>query len=289
MDQQVGNLSLNLRVLKESAGLGKTTPQSARVHLDAVMQWLCRAHDKTIDEGVSQTYLVKYLKWANSYPETTGYIIPSFYRYWALKCDDDYRDRARRMTDWECEIQLPDGGVLAGALGDSDQPTIFNTGQVLFGWVRAFEVEQDERYRESAAKAANWLCEVMDDDGCWRQFGSPMTLSQGPNLYNTRSAWGMARVHEITGEQRFLDCAIKNLDWALAQAHENGWLEHNCLQDNNQPFLHTIAYAMRGFLEIGAYADRQDFMDALSKIEKKRFEKNPDNLERLLGRWVDQL
>lgn len=266
MDQQVSNFSLNFRVLKESAGFGKTSPQSAKVHLDAVMQWLCRAQGKTVDDGVSQTYLVKYLKWANSYPETTGYIIPSFYRYWALTGDDEYRDRARRMTDWECEIQLPEGGVLAGALGDSDKPTIFNTGQVLFGWARAFEVEQDERYREAAAKAAKWLCDVMDDDGCWRQFSSPMTTSPGPNLYNTRSAWGMARVHEITGEQRFLDCAVKNLEWALAQAHENGWLGHNCLQDNSQPFLHTIAYAMRGFLEIGAYANRQDFMDEAIKI-----------------------
>jgi len=266
MDQQVSNLSLNLRVLGERFGFGNTQPQSARVHLDAVMRWLCRAQDKTADAGVSQTYLVKYLKWANSYPETTGYIIPTFYRYWALTGDDEYRDRAQRMTDWECEIQLPEGGVLAGALGDSDQPTIFNTGQVLFGWVRAFEVEGNERYREAAAKAAGWLCDVMDEDGCWRRYGSPMTLSKGPNLYNTRSAWGMARVHEITGDQRFLDHAINNLEWALAQAHENGWLEHNCLQDNNQPFLHTIAYAMRGFLEIGAYADRQDFMEEAVKI-----------------------
>lgn len=266
MDQQISNLNLNLRVLKERVGLGKTIPQSTKTHLDAVMRWLCWAQDKTVDDGVSQTYLVKYLKWANSYPETTGYIIPSFYRYWALTGDEEYRARAKRMTEWECEIQLPEGGVLAGALGDSELPTIFNTGQVLFGWVRAFEVEGDERYREAAVKAANWLCDVMDDDGCWRQFGSPMTTSSGPNLYNTRSAWGMARVHEISGEQRILDCAEKNLEWALAQAHDNGWLEHNCLQDNNQPFLHTIAYAMRGFLEIGAYADRQDFMGEAIKI-----------------------
>lgn len=76
-----------------------------------------------------------------AYPETTGYIIPTFYRYAALTGDNDVRERARRMADWEIEIQHPSGGVLAGALGDSDQPTVFNTGQVLFGWVRAFEEE----------------------------------------------------------------------------------------------------------------------------------------------------
>jgi len=34
---------------------------------------------------------------------------------------------------------------------------------------------------------------------------------------------------------------------------------------------------------------RQDLMDALSEIERKRFEKNSDRLESLLGRWVDLL
>jgi hypothetical protein len=264
--EQVSNLRLNTRVFLETIGMGKTMPQSTRAHLDAAMQWLCRAHDVTADNGVAQTYLVKYRKWAKSYPETTGYIIPTFYRYWALTGNDEYRERARQMTDWECDIQLPGGGVLAGALGDSNKPTIFNTGQVLFGWARAFEVEKNERYREAGLQAALWLCDVMDDDGCWRKFGSPMTLSEGINVYNTRSAWGMVRIHEISGEKRLLDCAIKNLEWALTQAHPNGWLENNCLQDNAQPFLHTIAYAMRGFLEIGVYAKREDFLAQAIKI-----------------------
>jgi len=275
--QAVSNLSLHLRVMKESLGIGKTKPQDTKAHLDAAMKWLCLAQDKTMDDGVSQTYLIKSLRWANSYPETTGYIVPSFYRYWALTGNEDYRDRAKRMVDWECEIQLPEGGVLAGALGDSDKPTIFNTGQVLFGWARAYEIEKDERYSEAGLKAALWLCDVMDEDGCWRKFGSPMTLSEGINVYNTRSAWGMVRIHEITGEQRVLDCAIKNLEWALTQAKPNGWLENNCLQNNEQPFLHTIAYAMRGFLEIGLYANREDFMHQAIKIGDAMLSQLPAN------------
>ncbi|MCW8890537.1 MAG: hypothetical protein OQL20_07765 [Sedimenticola sp.] len=277
MEQKLSNLALNLRVLKESLGLRKTANRSLSEHLELVMQWLCHAQDMTSDNGVSQTYLVKYKKWANSYPETTGYIIPTMYRYWALTGNDEYRIRAKKMADWECDIQLAEGGVLAGALGDSDKPTVFNTGQVLFGWARAYEVEKIEKYRESAVKAANWLCDVMDSDGCWRKYGSPMTLSKGPNLYNTRSAWGMARVHSISGEGRLLEYAVKNLEWAKSQSHSNGWLEENCLQDNTQPFLHTIAYAMRGFLEVGIYADRQDFVDLAIQIGDALLQRLPES------------
>lgn len=253
-------ISQTLRVLREQLGIGQTQILETQIHLDAAIDWMCRAQDMTPDAGVSQTYLVKNKHWAPSYPETTGYIIPTFYSYASLTNRQDIRERARKMADWECEIQTTCGGVVAGALGDSDKPTIFNTGQVLFGWVRAFEEEGNELYRDAAIKAANWLCDTQDNDGCWRRFGSPMT-NKSVNTYNTRTAWGLVRVHQITSEQRFLNAAIKNVEWALAHRHDNGWLPENCLQDNTQPFVHTIAYAMRGIMEIGAYAHREEFIE----------------------------
>lgn len=261
----VETLKLKKRVLLESAGLRRTEPQANGRHLQAAIDWLKHAQDSSPDDGVAQTYLVRHRKWAPSYPETTGYIIPTLYRWHRISGDADARARAVRMADWECEIQCEAGGVLAGALGDSDQPTIFNTGQVLFGWVSAFEQEGHERYREAAVRAAAWLCDQLDDDGCWRRFGSPFT-SRSVNLYNTRSAWGLTQVHRITGEARFLDTAVANADWALQQTRPNGWARHNCLQNDDQPFLHTIAYAMRGFLEIGLYAGREEFVAQAVKM-----------------------
>lgn len=251
--------------LKDTWGIDLTQPIDNRTHLDAAIAWLKHAQDVTSNGGVAQTYLVRSQHWAPSYPETTGYIIPTLYRYATLTGDDDSRLRARRMADWEIDIQHPTGGVLAGALGDSDQPTIFNTGQVIFGWVRAFEEEGDERYRQAAVRAADWLIKVMDEDGCWRQFGSPMTGKQ-INTYNTRSAWSLARVFEITGEPIYLDAAVKNAEWAMTQRNAKGWLAQNCLQDSAQPFTHTIAYAMRGLLEIGVAAGREDFISAARVI-----------------------
>lgn len=262
----VGALSYRLRGWHERLGGNLARPGALREHLAGVIDWLRRAQDATADDGVAQTWFVKGRRWANSYPETTGYIIPTFYRYAELVADSDARGRARRMADWESEVQLPDGGVVAGALGDSDLPTVFNTGQVLFGWVRAFEVEGDERYRDSAARAARWLCEAQDEDGCWRRFGSPMTAAGRINTYNTRTAWGLARVHAITGEKLFLDRAVRNCDWALTQRVASGWLASNCLLDPEQPFVHTIAYAMRGLLEVGEYARRGDFVQAAVRI-----------------------
>jgi len=277
-------LRLKTLAIKDRFSLCPATDN--RTHLDAAIAWLKHAQDVTGNGGVAQTFLVKSRRWAPSYPETTGYIIPTFYRYAALAGDDDARQRARRMADWEIDIQHPTGGVLAGALGDSDQPTVFNTGQVIFGWVRAYEEEKDERYRAAAVRAADWLIDIMDDDGCWRQFGSPMTGKQ-INTYNTRSAWSLARVFDITGEQRYLDAAVKNAEWAMTQRNADGWLAQNCLQDNVQPFTHTIAYAMRGLLEIGAAAQREDLIHAARVIGDAMISNLPTN-GFLPGRFNDR-
>ncbi len=269
-------LQHKLRVVKETLGFDRTNVQPAQVHLDSAIDWLCHAQDVTENDGVAQTYLVRSQHWANSYPETTGYIIPTLYSYAALTGRDDIRQRAKKMADWECDVQTECGGVLAGALGDSDQPTIFNTGQVLFGWARAYEEEQNSRYLDAAVKAADWLCQVQDGDGCWRQFGSPMT-DKAINTYNTRSAWGVLRVHQITGESKYLHAAVKNIEWASSQAAENGWLAQNCLQDDRQPYVHTIAYAMRGIMEIGNYTGREDFIELATKMGDGLLSGLPEN------------
>ena len=285
-------LQQSWRVGREVLGLGLTVPQDNRVHLDAAMAWLCRAQDVTKknnirDDGVAQTYFVKTGRWAASYPETTGYIIPTFYRYWRLTGNEEFRRRAVRMADWECAVQHSSGGVLAGALGDSDRPTIFNTGQVLFGWITAYEVERNETYKDAATRAAAWLCDNQDADGCWRRFSSPFTRAN-ISLYNTRSAWGLLRVHEITGIERFRDFAIKNIEWALTQQQDNGWFPHNCLNDSTQPYLHTIAYAMRGLLESGAYLKQERYLTAARKIADALLRAMPESgalAGRFDGRW----
>ena len=123
MYSTIQSVRQHARVQAERLGLLNQSPRTGGLHLDACINWLCLAQDATADGGVSQTYLVRSGHWANSYPETTGYIIPTFYSYASLRGRDDIRARARRMLDWECEIQLPDGGVVAGAWGDGIQFT----------------------------------------------------------------------------------------------------------------------------------------------------------------------
>ena len=236
--------------------------------LQAAVEWLARAQDATGSGGVSASYDAVKRQWAGAYPETTGYIIPTLFRYAEFSGDTAYRERAIRMAAWESDIQLAGGGVRAGTL-DAAQvvPTIFNTGQVLFGWLAAWQETHDARFRDSLVRAADWLVAAQDEDGAWRRFASPFA-AHALNTYNTRVAFGLAQAGHALGEPRYVETAVRNVQWALTQMHPNGWLENNDLENNARPLTHTIAYAARGILEVGLIAARTDFVDAAARIAK---------------------
>ncbi len=240
----------------------------ARRGLACAAEWLARAQDATGCGGVSAFYDVAKRQWAGAYPETTGYIIPTLLRHARSSGRDDYRERALRMAEWESSIQLPGGGVRAGTL-DAPRavPTIFNTGQVLFGWLAAWQETHDARFRDSATAAAGWLADAQDADGAWRRFASPFA-SHALNTYNTRVAWALALAGRVLAEPRYLEAATRNVAWALGQMQPNGWLDNNDLEDNARPLTHTIAYATRGILEVGLIADNGGFVDAAARTAK---------------------
>src|SRR2546422_10044429 len=158
-------------------------------NLEAAFAWICAAQDARPDGGVAGCYnLIR--GWGESYPETTGYIIPTFLHYAGNMRVAEARERAIRMADWESDIQLPSGAVRSGMMNVRVGPAVFNTGQVLFGWVSAYQETGDERYAISMRRAAEWLVSVQDEDGARRRHLSGKTTRTGQR-YKPRAAWGL--------------------------------------------------------------------------------------------------
>ena len=227
-------------------------------HLDEAMRWICRAQDATGDGGVARSFAIVYHPyfrrkgWIPSYPETTGYIIPTMFDYAKLTARAEYFDRAVRMTDWECDVQMANGAVQGGTIDAAPTPAIFNTGQVLFGWVRAYQETGNERYLAAAVRAGDYLVGAQDPDGAWRKSLSNYASSTMPSYtYNTRTSWGLLILAEASGDVQYRHAAIRNVDHALGEQTSSGWFRNNCLYNSRQPLLHTIAYSIRGILEVG--------------------------------------
>lgn len=225
---------------------------------DAV-DWLCRAQDSSSDDGVSEGYHLKH-GWLPSYPETTGYIIETLCDYSELSNNTSLKDRALRMTDWLVMIQSEDGSIPDSYF---KKKMVFDTGQVLFGFVRAFEETGKPRYREAALLAGKWLIDVQEPNGTWRKFA----VGGIPHAYYARVAWSLARLHHLTGDDYYKESCRKNVEWVLSQQLKNGWFDHASFAraKHVRPYTHTIAYTIRGVLESGMYLRRDDFIDAARK------------------------
>jgi rhamnogalacturonyl hydrolase YesR len=229
-------------------------------HLQYAMDWLKYAQDITEDGGVSAGYSFAR-GWWPSYPETTGYIIPTFLDYYRLTDEEEYLSRAVKMADWLLSIQLQEGAFQGGPISESPKPMIFDTGQVLQGLTRMYKETQQRKYLEAALKAANWLMEVQDDDGAWRRF----TYKGIPHVYHTRVAWPLLELHELTADETCLKAVTRNIEWALGNQKAKGWFENNAFEARNDPFLHTIAYTIEGLLECAALTRNKTWFEAAIK------------------------
>jgi hypothetical protein len=249
---KLGVLRILFSELWNGAGPGRNPANafgSLEDHVHAAYRWLVQAQNATPDKGVAASYDL-FSGWTSSYPETTGYIIPTFLKYATVFGEQEGQDRALLMADWECEVQLPSGAVRSGTLETPEAPAVFNTGQVLFGWVSAFLETREEKYERSVARAANWLVEQQDDDGSWRR-GLSALVEASEHTYNVRSAWGLALSGVVFEEKRWVDAARRNGEWVLTQQNEHAWFHNNSF-DQQPPLLHTIGYVTEGLLELGA-------------------------------------
>lgn len=244
-----------------------------RRHLDETIRWLFRAHDATGRQGVSRSFsLLPHRRysctgWLPAYPETTGYIIPTLYEAASILDLPEAAERAEQMAHWETEVQLPDGAVQGGTVQDPPNPAVFNTGQALFGWVRALRETGEPGFQRAAEKATAFLIEAQDTDGAWRR-GASRFVRKSERVYNARTGWALCMYGKMAGDSKALDAARRAARFAVANQLPNGWYAENCLNDSERPLTHTIAYAAQGVLEIGLLLGEESFVDSARRTAR---------------------
>ena len=231
----------------------------------ANIQWLVRSQDCSIfrDGGSARDFSLVH-GWASSYPETSGYIVPTLIDYADRTNDPALLDRARTMLDWLVAIQFPEGGFQGGKIdGTPRVPVTFNTGQILMGLaagVRRF----GDAYLDPMNRAAAWLCDSLDADGCWRKHPTPFA-APGEKAYETHVAWGLFEAARVNPDAGFGEAGLRQVRWALTKQAANGWFASNCLENPEQPLTHTIGYVLRGVIEGYRLAGEADLLQAAER------------------------
>ena len=205
----------------------------------AALDWLGSAQDNSLsnDGGIARDYSL-VSGWRASYPETSGYIVPTLLRGLPGRTNQVPRERARAVLDWLVSIQLDGGGFQGGVIGQTPVvPVTFNTGQILIGLASGVR-ELGDAYRAPMRRAADWLASTQDLDGAWRSHPTPFAKA-GEKAYETHVAWGLLEAAREEPARGYAEAALRNIRWALTKQRANGWFADCCLNDASRPLTHT--------------------------------------------------
>lgn len=224
--------------------------------IDAGLDWILEAQRQSSsqDGGVARNFDLRS-GWTASYPETTGYIIPTLLQHAHRRKDGDkLRDAADQMLKWLVSIQLPTGAFHGSHRhAKTFQPVVFDTGQILFGLAVGVK-EFGCHYEAPLRNACQWLVDVQEPDGAWR-VPNPFAIP-GDHLWETHVAWGLLEAAQVLGDEAIAAAAMRNIRWAASRQNENGWYPDCGLgsADAEAPLTHTIGYTLRGILSGALYA-----------------------------------
>jgi hypothetical protein len=247
-----------------------TTKRSTTDMLNSVVRWIV---DAQRPDGGIPAYYSLLTGFSESYPEVTGYTVPTLFDFAQASRDTAALASAERATDWLLSLQMRSGAFPGGLHGPGAQPSIFNTGQILQGLVRAYAETNRPEIRQSALAAGDWLIEMQQPDGTW---SGPGAYQDAAHTYYSMVAWSLAELSDRTGERQYAAAAEKNLDWVLSHFRPGGWVDGINLK-GHPIYLHFIAYVLQGALECAILQRRADAIEAVANsawVLLKKFETN---------------
>ncbi len=188
-----------------------------------------------------------------SYPEVTGYLIPTL-----LSVGE--RNLACAYAQWLLSVQHPDGSF---GLGKSSYA--FDTGQVVRGWTQM--IERMPELEEPLHRACDWLIETADGttgrllvppSGRDWSLGQRGEVSEGIHLYVLAP---IRRAGELLSESRYGRFVSKSANY---------YLKNVCLTDFSQPnaLSHFYAYVQEALVELGYEDEAQQGMASVARFQQ---------------------
>jgi hypothetical protein len=235
-------------------------------HLRAAAAWLAAAQDSQPDGGFSGRYRLRG-GWSSSYPETTGYIVPTLLHLAGHLGDASWTERAARAIDFLLGLQLESGAFPGGEVAENrTAPSPFNTAQILTGLVAWGRETGDARTLDAARRASAWLCEVQDEDGAFRRH----YYNNAPSTYSAHLSCWIAEYGVAMDDPAARAAAGRHLDWVLGhQDAATGWFDLAGFDEAQHArriaYTHTIAYTIWGVLKIGLLLGREDAVAAAAR------------------------
>lgn len=195
--------------------------------------------------------IVNNTSFKKSYPEVTGYYIPTLIKW-------GYKDLAVSYAKWLCSIQHNDG---AWYNTEGEEPYIFDSAQILKGLIAIRNIlpEVDEHI----IKGCDWILSNMNEEG---RLVSPQNNAWGDGrtfseLIHTYCISPIRDAGKILGRKDYIDKAEIIVDYYTTKC-KSQILDFGLLS-------HFYAYVIEAMLDIGKEDLAREAMEGISLKQKE--------------------
>lgn len=209
------------------------------------IQWI--KNNSVLDQGIINNSKLK-----KSYPEVTGYYIPTLIRW-------GYKELAVSYAKWLCFIQKEDGSWYDTL---DRAPYIFDSAQILKGLIAVRKIYSDREQLDSAIKkGCNWILSCMTDEG---QLKTPSEAEWGnvaSELIHTYCLSPLNDAAQIYSEPKYQEAANKVLNYYKQHYYEK-IVGFSMLS-------HFYAYVVEAMLDMGEIELAREAMTNIEAFQKK--------------------
>lgn len=209
------------------------------------IQWI--KNNSVLDQGIINNSKLK-----KSYPEVTGYYIPTLIRW-------GYKELAVSYAQWLCSIQKEDGSWYDTL---DKAPYIFDSAQILKGLIAVRKIYSDREQLDSAIKrGCDWILSCMTEEG---QLKTPSEAEWGnvaSELIHTYCLSPLNDAAQLYSEFKYQEAANKILNY---------YKKKYCQKIVDFSMLsHFYAYVVEAMLDMGEIELAREAMTNIEAFQKK--------------------
>ncbi len=258
------------------------------ISFESSIDWLLdsfKINEGAGSSGWESRYFHPLRGWSLPYPETTGYILVTLYDLLNKEKyrNDEIKSYINSSISWLLGLQL-DSGAFPGGHGRykddfrlnsidyifrrkrNSIPSLFNTGQILRGLVRAFKENQSKNIFLAIERAVKFLGDSINEDGSWKKDAYAGEFSPA---YFSYIAKPLIDASKIINEKKYIRSSMKSLNKIILSSNNlDLFIQSMSFPGDKIIHTHTLCYTLHGILECYNYLDEKMINKSLDLSKK---------------------
>ena len=145
---------------------------------------------------------------------------------------------------------------------------IFNTGQNIFGFLRAYKETGKQKYLDNAVRAGDFLVNSTDEKGIWDK-----NLLRWLRAYHQFPGFlGAAGIAPGSAETRIFACSHRQPGLDNCPANRKRLVPHGTSQPGGLPNTHFLSYTCEGLLQSYRILKNEAYLKAAEKTARRLLE-----------------